>query len=175
MLIMRQAPWEMMTFLVLWSVHLVRWAILISIFCLSCYKRAPLASRAPFAIAKKIWWAIHPRIRNFGSHLTARPPVHPSVLTTGKPMLSVTLSSWCESLQTDNAHPCCGQLTAVKTGFLLTSITWLYRGLRCRPIEIMCFFMLSVDKLPVLNWLQALTSTGFCCNNGYKFMTVDSW
>ena len=36
------------------------------------------------------------------------------------------------------------------------------------------FFMLSVDKLPVLYWLQALTSSGFCCN-GYKFITVDSW
>ena len=37
-------------------------------------------------------------------------------------------------------HQCCDQLTAVKTGYLLTSITWLYRGLRCWPIEVEYFF-----------------------------------
>ena len=37
-------------------------------------------------------------------------------------------------------YPCSDQLTAVKTGYPLTSITWLYRGLRCRPIEVKCFF-----------------------------------
>ena len=38
------------------------------------------------------------------------------------------------------AHQCCDQLTAVKTGYPLTSITWPYRGLRCRPIEVEYFF-----------------------------------
>ena len=38
------------------------------------------------------------------------------------------------------AHQCCGQLTAVKTGYPLTSITWPYRGLRCRPIKVEYFF-----------------------------------
>ena len=37
-------------------------------------------------------------------------------------------------------HQCCDQLTAVKTGYLLTSITWPYRGLRCWPIEVEHFF-----------------------------------
>ena len=31
-------------------------------------------------------------------------------------------------------------ITAVITGYLLTSITWPYRGLRCRPIKVTCFF-----------------------------------
>ena len=37
-------------------------------------------------------------------------------------------------------HQCCDQLTAVKTRHPLTSISWLYRGLRYRPIEVKCFF-----------------------------------
>ena len=43
-------------------------------------------------------------------------------------------------MQPDIAHPCCDQLTAVKTGYPLTSITWPYRGLRCRPIEVEYLF-----------------------------------
>ena len=38
------------------------------------------------------------------------------------------------------AHQCCHQLTAVKTGYPLTSITWPYRGLRCRPIKVEYYF-----------------------------------
>ena len=34
----------------------------------------------------------------------------------------------------------CDQLTAVKTRYPLTSITWADRGLRCRPIEVKYFF-----------------------------------
>ena len=49
------------------------------------------------------------------------------------------------------AHQCCDQLTAVKTGYPLTSITWLYRGLKCLPIEVEYFLKLSADKLPVSN------------------------
>ena len=49
------------------------------------------------------------------------------------------------------AHQCCDQLTAVKTGYPLTSINWPYRGLKCRPIEVEYFLKLSTDKLPVSN------------------------
>ena len=38
------------------------------------------------------------------------------------------------------AHQCCDHLTAVKTGYPLTSIAWPYRGLRYRPIEIDFFW-----------------------------------
>ena len=47
------------------------------------------------------------------------------------------------------------RLTAVKTRYPLTSITWPYRGLRCRPIEVEYFLKLSADKLLVFKWSQA--------------------
>ena len=37
-------------------------------------------------------------------------------------------------------NQCFDQLTAVKTGYPLSSITWPYRGLRGRPIEVKYFF-----------------------------------
>ena len=72
--------------------------------------------------------------------------------TTGKPILYVlgnqcSISHFLASLGvqekwycTHIAHQCCDQLTAVKTGYPLTSITWPYRGLRCRPIEVEYLF-----------------------------------
>ena len=50
------------------------------------------------------------------------------------------------------AHPCCNQLTAVTTGYLLTSITWPYRGLSIDPSRSSIFMKLSADKLPVFKW-----------------------
>ena len=42
------------------------------------------------------------------------------------------------------------------TGYPLTSITWSYRGLRCRwPIKVEYFLKLSADKLLVFKWSQA--------------------
>ena len=49
------------------------------------------------------------------------------------------------------AHQCCDQLTAVKTGYPLTSITWPCRGLKCQPIGVEYFWKFSADKLPVSN------------------------
>ena len=49
------------------------------------------------------------------------------------------------------AHQCCDQLTAVKIGYPLTSITWPYRRLRCWPIEVKYFLKLSADKLLVFS------------------------
>ena len=43
------------------------------------------------------------------------------------------------------AHTCCDQVTAVKTGSPLTSITWPHRGLKFWPIEVMCL-------LEVFSW-----------------------
>ena len=51
-------------------------------------------------------------------------------------------------------HQCCDQLTAVKTGYPLTSITWPYRGLRCWPIEVKYFLKLSADKFLAFKWSQ---------------------
>ena len=85
-----------------------------------------------------VYWSLSEKIllsRN-------RTPYRPSVRTTGQPLLNLTRSSWCGSLQPDFAHPCCGRLTAVKTGYPLTSITWPYRGLRCRPIFFRVFWVI---------------------------------
>ena len=70
--------------------------------------------------------------------LTARPPERPSVRTAGLPMFTLTFSFFGSPLI---AHQCCDQLTAVKTRYPLTSITWPYRGLRCRPIQVEYFFV----------------------------------
>ena len=56
-------------------------------------------------------------------------------------------------------NPCCDQLTAVKTGYPLTSITWAYRGLRCRPIEVKYFF--EVIRLQVTSFQMIAGSSLF--------------
>ena len=74
-------------------------------------------------------------------------------------MFTFTLSNYFGS----PGEKCCDQswiismdqLTAVKTRYPLTSITWPYRGLRCRPIEVEYFLKLSADKLLVFKWSQA--------------------
>ena len=57
-------------------------------------------------------------------------------------------------------------MTPVKTGYPLTSITWPYRGLKCRPIEFQYFLKLSADKLPVSNdrRLKFIFFQGFISN-----------
>ena len=47
-----------------------------------------------------------------------------------------SLGSEHRKTDTHIGHQCCDQLTAVKTRYPLTSITWVYRGLRCRLIEV---------------------------------------
>ena len=56
----------------------------------------------------------------------------------------------------------------------LTSITWPYRGLKCRPIEVEYFFKVFADKLPVSNdrrlkfiFFQGFISNMLClCHHG---------
>ena len=90
----------------------------------------------------------------------SRPPERPSVRTTGIPMFTLKHSRFFGSPLI--AHQCCDQLTAVKTRYPLTSITWPYRGLRCRPIEVEYFLKLSADKLLVFKWSQALFFKFIC-------------
>ena len=52
-------------------------------------------------------------------------------------------------------HQCCDQLTAIKTGHPLTSITWPYRGLKCRPIEVEYFFKVIRWQITSFKWSQA--------------------
>ena len=50
------------------------------------------------------------------------------------------------------AHQCFDQLTAVKTGYPLTSITWPYHGLKCSPIEVEYFFEVIRWQITTLKW-----------------------
>ena len=110
----------------------------------------------------------HPR--KFGNHVT----VHRTNDRLSAPQGNqCSISHFVASLGaqedwycTHIAHQCCDQLTAVKTGYPLTSITWPYRGLRCRPIQVEYFLKLSAEKLLVFRWLQArffLNSREICC------------
>ena len=120
--------------------------ILLQVSCLfywgvKNFSGAPREARQRSTMGKKMKWSTHPR--KFGNHvtvhrLTARPPERPSVRTTGIPMFTLTHSRFFGSPQI--AHQCCDQLTAVKTRHPLSSITWPYRGLRCRPIQVEYFF-----------------------------------
>ena len=91
------------------------------------------------------WVSKSTHFRKFGNHVTVhRPPARPSA-PQGNQCLILTLASQFGStarliFHTYIAHQCCDQLTAVKTGFPLTSITWPYRGPRCRPIEVEYLF-----------------------------------
>ena len=94
---------------------------------------------------------VAPKLRNFG-YLSI-----PEILvvtwlffrTTGKPTWNVTLSSLCGKPQPEISHPGCGQLTAVKTGYPLTSITWPYCGSGVDLSRCEFFFKCSADKLLV--------------------------
>ena len=69
-----------------------------------------------------------------------------------------SLGSEHRKIDTHIGHQCCDQLTAVKTRYPLTSITWLYRGLRCRPIKVKYFF-----------WSYPLTRYWFSNDRRLKF------
>ena len=53
------------------------------------------------------------------------------------------------------AHQCYDQLTAIKTGHPLTSITWPSRGLKCRPIEVEYFCKVIRWQITSFKWSQA--------------------
>ena len=80
-------------------------------------------------------------------------------------MFTLTLSSYFRSPSAQEiAHQCCHQLTAVKTGYPLTTITWPNRGLRYRPIEVEYFF-------EVIRWQD----TGFQMIAGSSLIFLNSF
>ena len=95
--------------------------------------------------SQKIWWS--------RDRPTDRQTVRPHHRHTNA--YSHTFSLLWEPKRKLIAHQGCHQLTAVKTGYPLTGITWLYRGLRCRPIKVEYFLKLSADNLLVFKWSQA--------------------
>ena len=92
-------------------------------------------------------------------------PARPSVRTTGNQCsISHVLASLVAQEDwhcTYIVHQCCDQLTAVKKGYLLTSITWPYRGLRCQPIEVEYLF-------EVIRW--QVTSFQMIADSGLFFL-----
>ena len=92
-----------------------------------CCEAPSARERSP--IAKKIWLFIYPG--SFGWHVILRPPV---------PALRPHHREANVKSQLDIAQPCCGQLTAVKSGYPLTSITWPYRGFRCHQSRLRVFW-----------------------------------
>ena len=74
-------------------------------------------------------------------------------------------------------HPCNDQLTAVKKGYRLTSVTWLYRGLKCTLIELTCFWKVIRWLLICFNWLQTQVHFLYRRNSVYFLLTakIELW
>ena len=90
----------------------------------------------------------HPR--KFGNHVTVHRPSAPQ----GNQCSILTLSTKFGStgrliFHIHIAHQCCDQLTAVKTGYPLTSITDRIAGSGVDPSRSSIFLKLSADKLLV--------------------------
>ena len=130
--------------------------------------RAKRACGAPW-VSK----STHPR--KFGNHVTVhRPPARPSA-PQGNQCLTLTLSSQFGNtgrliLHTCIAHQCCDQLTAVITGYPLTSISWPYCGLRCRPIEVE--YLTEVIRWQVTSFQMNAGSSLFFFFNPYEICCV---
>ena len=60
-------------------------------------------------------------------------------------------------------HPCCDQLTAVKTVYPLTSIAWPYRALRYRPTEFEYFFEIIRWQVTTFQMIAGSSSIFFKC------------
>ena len=114
----------------------------------------------------------HPR--KFGNHVTVHRPqsARPSAPQENRCSISHFLASlvarenwYCTHI----VHQYCDQLIAVKKGYPLTSITWPYRGLRCRPIEVEYLFV-------VIRWqvtsFQMLAGSSLIFFNSYEICCV---
>ena len=107
--------------------------------------RAKRASGSP-------WVSKPTHLRKFGNHVTVH---RPSVRTTGIPMFTLALSSYFGSPEKADCTSMLSSIDSCQTGYPLISITWPYRGLRCRPIKVEYFLKLSADILLVFKWSQA--------------------
>ena len=124
---------------------------------------------------KKIWPSIH--TLSFGSHVTVCEYVHPprpSVRPHHRET-NLKMSHFLGSVGACNLilhiH---GQLTAVKTWYPLTSITWSYCGVSCPPIEIACFLFCFVLFFSLSS---PLTSLHFSSDRrlNSKWISLQSW
>ena len=141
-------------------------AIIIIIIIIAELWRAKRPCGAP-------WLSKSTHARKFGKHVTVhRPPARPSAPQGNQCLISHFLASlgaqedWYCTL---NVHQCCNQLTAVKTGYPLTSITWLYHGLRYRLIEFEYLF--DVIRWQVTSF-QRIAGSSLIFLNSYEICCV---
>ena len=73
------------------------------------------------------------------------------------------------------AHQCCDQLTAVKTGYLLTSITWPYRGLRMYKMKFSYYQEYSVIHGLFVYWVFGWVKVGNAISDGIVFIFHRAW
>ena len=92
-----------------------------------------------------------------------------AVCTTWQAMWNITLFRY--SVGPIIVHPCCGQLTAVKTGYVLTSITWPYFwGSRVSgAIEDTYFFEVICWQVSSFQLIAGSTPSRFLCDS-HKFI-----
>ena len=69
---------------------------------------------------------------------------------------------------------CCHKLTAVQTRYPLTSITWPYRGLRCRPIEVEYFYVAIRWQVTIFQMIagSSLFNIYFKIHMKYVFLSL---
>ena len=75
----------------------------------------------------------------------------------------------------DSGHPYYAQLAAVIKSYLLTSVTWLYRGLKCYLIEVTCSlrYPLTIHRFLIDRELSSKIS--HCLRNSVFFVSFSSW
>ena len=92
------------------------------------------------------------------------PSAHP-FLCTMKNKISHFLASVGACNQILHIHVVANWQLKVKTGYPLTSITWPYSWLRCRPIEVACFLKVNCWQVTSFYPITGLTPIGyFLCN-----------
>ena len=115
-------------------------------------------------IVKKIWLSIHPR--NFGSHMTVHPSVSPQG-NQGEMLHFLASVGACNMIL--HILVMVNKLSAVKTRYLLTSITWPYGGLQCWPIKVTHLFYVLRRQVTSFELIAGSIPGGFLCNDN-KFI-----
>ena len=76
-----------------------------------------------------------------------------------------SLGSEHRKTDTHIGHQRCDQFIVVKTRYPLTSITWAYRGLRCRPINVKYFFEAIRSQGTGFQMITGSSLIFFCFNS----------
>jgi len=138
--------------------------VLVSSGALTQAKRAQRST-----VCKKIWLNIHPR-NWWWQKSRAPPPAHVSGCEMSH--LLAKCPKRIQSMLNLIGHSCNDQLTAVKEGYLLTSVTYLYRWRRCTLSEMTCFLKAIRWLVIYFNWSQTQVQFLFRRNSVYFLLTA---